>query len=167
MSGVLAFAWLFLWYRVGADRPEGSGGVEPPKLVADESGDKGVGGAWTDQDTDDATFPKKDDPPKLTRWGSAQVSRSANAGDSGGGRGVRANGMGPLVAAAPRIPWGVMMRSPAVCAIVVNNFAFHYATYVMMNWLPTYFQKLLAVDLYEMNKFAKVSVRKSRRQVMA
>jgi ACS family sodium-dependent inorganic phosphate cotransporter len=34
-----------------------------------------------------------------------------------------------------------MLSSPAVWAIVVNNFAFHYAFYVVMNWLPTYFNR--------------------------
>jgi ACS family sodium-dependent inorganic phosphate cotransporter len=34
-----------------------------------------------------------------------------------------------------------MLASPAVWAIVVNNFAFHYAFYVVMNWLPTYFNR--------------------------
>lgn len=33
------------------------------------------------------------------------------------------------------------MRSSAVWAIVVNNFAFHYAFYLVMNWLPTYFNR--------------------------
>lgn len=33
-------------------------------------------------------------------------------------------------------------RAGAVWAIVVNNFTFHYAFYVVMNWLPTYFDKV-------------------------
>jgi hypothetical protein len=40
-------------------------------------------------------------------------------------------------------PWLRMMRHPALWAIVVNNFTFHYAFYVVMNWLPTYFDKVL------------------------
>jgi ACS family sodium-dependent inorganic phosphate cotransporter len=31
----------------------------------------------------------------------------------------------------------------SVQAIVVNNFTFHYAFYIVMNWLPTYFDKVL------------------------
>jgi len=34
-----------------------------------------------------------------------------------------------------------MLASPAVWAIITNNFAFHYAFYVIMNWLPTYFNR--------------------------
>ncbi|WIA29477.1 hypothetical protein OEZ86_011978 [Tetradesmus obliquus] len=43
--------------------------------------------------------------------------------------------------------WASLMRSSAVWAIVVNNFAFHYAFYLVMNWLPTYFNSVLLVDL--------------------
>mmetsp|Transcript_13965 Transcript_13965/g.24485 ORF Transcript_13965/g.24485 Transcript_13965/m.24485 type:complete len:437 (+) Transcript_13965:60-1370(+) len=44
-------------------------------------------------------------------------------------------------------PWRRMMGSPAVWAIVINNFCFHYAFYVIMNWLPTYFNSVLSVEL--------------------
>ncbi len=39
-------------------------------------------------------------------------------------------------------PWARMLRHPAAWAIVVNNFTFHYAFYVVMNWLPTYFDQV-------------------------
>jgi hypothetical protein len=42
-------------------------------------------------------------------------------------------------------PWRRMMTSLPVWAIVVNNFSFHYAFYVVMNWLPTYFNSVLKV----------------------
>lgn len=48
------------------------------------------------------------------------------------------------------IPWKRIMSSPAVWAIVVNNFTFHYALYVLMNWLPTYFEQGLQLSLEEM-----------------
>ena len=44
-------------------------------------------------------------------------------------------------------PWHRMARHPAVWAIVINNFTFHYAFYVVMNWLPTYFDKVLHINL--------------------
>lgn len=40
-------------------------------------------------------------------------------------------------------PWRRMLSSPAVLAIVCNNFAFHYAFYVVLNWLPTFFAEAL------------------------
>ena len=43
-------------------------------------------------------------------------------------------------------PWKRMMSSPAIWAIIINNFSFHYAFYVIMNWLPTYFNSVLKVS---------------------
>ncbi len=40
-------------------------------------------------------------------------------------------------------PWARMLRHRAVWAIIVNNFTFHYAFYVVMNWLPTYFDQVI------------------------
>lgn len=44
-------------------------------------------------------------------------------------------------------PWREMVMHPAVWSIVINNFTFHYAFYVIMNWLPTYFEKVLSIQL--------------------
>ncbi|XP_024391805.1 probable anion transporter 5 [Physcomitrium patens] len=53
------------------------------------------------------------------------------------------------------IPWKRILLSMPVWAIVVNNFTFHYALYVLMNWLPTYFEKGLNVSLHNMG-FSKM-----------
>ena len=45
------------------------------------------------------------------------------------------------------VPWGELLRQPAVWAICANNFTFHYVLYVLMNWLPTYFERLLHAEL--------------------
>jgi len=45
------------------------------------------------------------------------------------------------------IPWAQIMSSLPVWAIVVNNFTFHYTLYVLMNWLPTYFDQGLHASL--------------------
>lgn len=50
----------------------------------------------------------------------------------------------------PIIPWKKITLSLPVWAIVVNNFTFHYALYVLMNWLPTYFELGLQLSLQEM-----------------
>lgn len=44
-------------------------------------------------------------------------------------------------------PWRRMLTSPAVWAIIVNNFTFHFAFYVVMNWMPTYYEQVLHVSL--------------------
>ncbi|ERN12592.1 hypothetical protein AMTRI_Chr01g113530 [Amborella trichopoda] len=52
----------------------------------------------------------------------------------------------PLV----RIPWKKMALNLPLWAIIVNNFTFHYALYVLMNWLPTYFEQGLGLSLVDM-----------------
>ncbi|KAL1562325.1 putative anion transporter 5 [Salvia divinorum] len=49
-----------------------------------------------------------------------------------------------------KIPWKRIIFSLPVWAIVANNFTFHYALYVLMNWLPTYFELGLNSSLQEM-----------------
>ncbi|XP_076946694.1 putative anion transporter 5 [Bidens hawaiensis] len=49
-----------------------------------------------------------------------------------------------------QIPWKRIFFSLPVWAIVANNFTFHYALYVLMNWLPTYFELGLGSSLQEM-----------------
>lgn len=49
-----------------------------------------------------------------------------------------------------QIPWKRIFISLPVWAIVANNFTFHYALYVLMNWLPTYFELGLNTSLQEM-----------------
>lgn len=51
---------------------------------------------------------------------------------------------------AAKIPWKRIVVNLPVWAIVVNNFTFHYALYVLMNWLPTYFELGLQLSLQEM-----------------
>ena len=48
----------------------------------------------------------------------------------------------------PSTPWGKMMRHRAVWAIILNNFTFHYAFYVVMIWLPTYFDKVSVISCF-------------------
>ncbi|XP_020236416.1 probable anion transporter 5 [Cajanus cajan] len=55
-----------------------------------------------------------------------------------------------LVSAKIQIPWVKILTSFPVWAIVVNNFTFHYALYVLMNWLPTYFELGLQLSLQDM-----------------
>ncbi|XP_071735863.1 probable anion transporter 5 [Rutidosis leptorrhynchoides] len=49
-----------------------------------------------------------------------------------------------------QIPWRKIFLSLPVWAIVASNFTFHYALYVLMNWLPTYFELGLQSSLQEM-----------------
>ncbi|CAA0829351.1 Probable anion transporter 5 [Striga hermonthica] len=60
------------------------------------------------------------------------------------------NGLHHPVKTTPKIPWKRIFLSLPIWAIVVNNFTFHYGLYVLMNWLPTYFELGLQHSLQEM-----------------
>ncbi|MCL7039474.1 hypothetical protein MKW94_026509 [Papaver nudicaule] len=49
-----------------------------------------------------------------------------------------------------KIPWKKIMPSLPVWVIVVNNFTFHHALYVLMNWFPTFFEPALKISLQDM-----------------
>ncbi|KAK2079250.1 hypothetical protein QBZ16_002941 [Prototheca wickerhamii] len=68
------------------------------------------------------------------------------AGDNGKTKVFAPGAMGRPAAT----PWSLMLRHPAVWAIVINNFTFHYAFYILMNWMPTYYDKVLGTDLSAM-----------------
>lgn len=55
---------------------------------------------------------------------------------------------------ALKTPWKNILSHPATWSIVINNFTFHYAFYIVMNWLPTYFDKVLHVSIESVG-FAK------------
>ena len=48
------------------------------------------------------------------------------------------------------VNWSMMLSRAAVWAIVTNNFTFHYAFYVVMNWLPTFIHSALKVELSDL-----------------
>lgn len=91
-----------------------------------------------------ASDPPRSDHPKATAAGFGE-SLLPTKGDEG----TRAEN-GLHSARAPKIPWKRIMLSLPIWAIVVNNFTFHYALYVLMNWLPTYFELGLQHSLQEM-----------------
>ena len=45
------------------------------------------------------------------------------------------------------IPWGQLLRLPAVWAIIVSHFASNWGLYVLLAWLPTYFKSTFGVSL--------------------
>ncbi|KAL6654808.1 hypothetical protein ACP70R_008273 [Stipagrostis hirtigluma subsp. patula] len=63
---------------------------------------------------------------------------------------IKAHAGGVVAPRTVKIPWRRIIFSLPVWAIVVNNFTFHYALYVLMNWLPTYFELGLQLSLQDM-----------------
>lgn len=147
--GMAALAWLALWLSVGSDRTE-AGGEDTTSLMADIENNK-----WGKGD-EDALVGNADEQAPFIRGGTVRSTRSRGSPDGKSSSLHFEPGAKPAGSGAGRIPWDVMMQCPAVWAIVTTNFAFHYATYVIMNWLPTYFQNRLAVSLYDMGNVFKV-----------
>ncbi|KAL2513029.1 putative anion transporter 5 [Abeliophyllum distichum] len=91
-----------------------------------------------------ASDPPRSEHPKATAAGFGEsllpVEGSGRMKVENGGLSIR----------TPKIPWKKIILSVPVWAIVVNNFTFHYALYVLMNWLPTYFELGLQLSLQEM-----------------
>ena len=50
-------------------------------------------------------------------------------------------------AATRRIPWGLLLSTPAIWAIVVAHFCSNWSLYVMLAWLPSYFSSTFGVSL--------------------
>ena len=45
------------------------------------------------------------------------------------------------------IPWGQLLKSTAVWAIIINHFCSNWALYVLLAWLPSYFKTTFNVSL--------------------
>lgn len=45
------------------------------------------------------------------------------------------------------VPWGKFLQSSAVWAVIVAHFCFNYGYYVLLAWLPSFFQLALGLDI--------------------
>lgn len=91
-----------------------------------------------------ACDPPRSDNPKASAAGFGESLLPIN-----GGQKQKVENGGPA-GRTTKIPWKKICFSLPVWAIVVNNFTFHYALYVLMNWLPTYFELGLQLSLQDM-----------------
>lgn len=138
LVGFLGLAWAALWFVVGREVPHreaiiplstttvsGGGGSVVVASASPSGGGGGKEGAA-------AATNGGDDPPS-----DASTTTSISKGRPSA------------------TPWRRMLASPAVLAIVCNNFAFHYAFYVVLNWLPTFFSAVLGRDLAALGPLPK------------
>lgn len=121
-EAVMGALWALLWLRYAQD-PPGSG--EPSKVSPSIAFER----AKLLLPVQAVTVEEKDEGGAITEK-KKDLDIAADRGKNRGG-----------------IPWKKIMLSSAVWAIVVNNFTFHYTLYVLMNWLPTYFDQGLRVSL--------------------
>lgn len=160
ISGVLALLWLAMWSRVGSDRPEDGNNLSTSSIhvptLEEESG------------VDLFINSKKEDPAPLLSRNSGSTGSNGRGSPTGSSRnkvdtnsvGIGGGGSG---GSSVNIPWAVLVKSSAVWAILTSNFAFHYASYVLMNWLPTYFENHLGVPLSDIGSWYSVSFPEHRR----
>ncbi|KAG8634027.1 probable anion transporter 5 [Manihot esculenta] len=103
-----------------------------------------LGGLWSLLWFKYASDPPRSEHPKAA---------AAGFGDSllpiKGSQKIKMENGGSIIKTA-KIPWRRILVSFPIWAIVANNFTFHYALYVLMNWLPTYFEQGLKLSLQEM-----------------
>ncbi|PIA59981.1 hypothetical protein AQUCO_00400692v1 [Aquilegia coerulea] len=98
-----------------------------------------LGGLWTLLWFKYASDPPRSDRPKATAAGFGESLLPIKKMENGGS-----------TIHSAKIPWKRIFLSMPVWAIVINNFTFHYALYVLMNWLPTYFEQGLQLSLQDM-----------------
>ncbi|XP_059655209.1 probable anion transporter 5 [Cornus florida] len=103
-----------------------------------------LGAMWSILWVKYASDPPRSDLPKATAAGFEESLLPMK-----GSQKVKVENGGHSIETA-KIPWKRIILSLRVWAIVVNSFTFHYALYVLMNWLPTYFEQSLQLSLQEM-----------------
>ncbi|CAI7768178.1 unnamed protein product [Closterium sp. NIES-53] len=126
-SAGLGLMWVVLWVRLFSKDPPGGGGMG--------RGSSGGGGGSSGCDGNPLS-------PRLP-GSKHDLLQDDNVKDSA----VVSGGSSSSCSSSKAIPWGAMMSSWAIWAIVINNYTFHYALYVLMNWLPSYFEQALHTSL--------------------
>lgn len=154
-AGLIALSWLALWLRVGSDPPDGDS-EHLSSLVSDPDDAEKYG-----KGSQEHLIGNKEEHASFVRGGTARSSRSRSPLEGRSSIADTELGERTHEGGGESIPWGVMMMSPAIWAIIATNFAFHYATYVLMSWMPTYFHHLLGESLYDMGTIFKVRTLRS------
>ncbi|HEY1850012.1 MAG TPA: ACS family MFS transporter [Candidatus Binataceae bacterium] len=60
------------------------------------------------------------------------------------------------VALADRIPWGRILREPAVWAIVIAHLCNNFGFYIILLWLPSYLARTFAVPMASLGNFSVI-----------
>ena len=45
------------------------------------------------------------------------------------------------------IPWKLLLSKPAVWALIVSHFCHNWGTFILLTWMPTYYNQVLGLDL--------------------
>lgn len=73
-------------------------------------------------------------------------------------RGTEADGTvkPPHIAKKPAVPWGVLLRSPNMWAIMCGYFTYNYNLWIFLSWLPSYLVEYRHFTLLKMGYFASL-----------
>ena len=55
--------------------------------------------------------------------------------------------MTPEVKQKAPVPWGPLLRAPAVWALIINHLCSNWILYMLLAWLPSYFRKGLGLSI--------------------
>lgn len=60
----------------------------------------------------------------------------------------------PPIEKAPKVPMGVLLSKVPVWALIINHFCTNWGFYVMLAWLPSYFNQALGVSIREVGNYS-------------
>ncbi|KAK9818150.1 hypothetical protein WJX72_007863 [[Myrmecia] bisecta] len=49
--------------------------------------------------------------------------------------------------AVDKIPWKLLLSKPAVWALIISHFCHNWGTFILLTWMPTYYNQVLGLDL--------------------
>ncbi|XP_002979008.2 sodium-dependent phosphate transport protein 1, chloroplastic [Selaginella moellendorffii] len=52
------------------------------------------------------------------------------------------------------IPWGQLLSEPSVWALIVCHFCHNWGTFILLTWMPTYYNQVLGFNLMESGMFS-------------
>ena len=52
------------------------------------------------------------------------------------------------------IPWGLLLSKPATWALIVCHFCHNWGTFILLTWMPTYYNQVLGLDLRSSGLFS-------------
>ena len=143
LSGALGAAWLGAWVAASSSTARGWGWAGPPR----PPGSGGGGGGLLPVDA-----PPAGSPPASKGGGRQAIIRGRGRDGGGGGLGGSTPLFAPPTTTTGRAhvrppPWRRLASHPAIASLAACNFAFHYAFYVLMNWMPALFESRLGAPL--------------------
>ena len=72
------------------------------------------------------------------------------------GTDAQGNALKPTSSKKPTVPWGIMLRSPNMWAIMCAYFTYVYCLWIFLSWLPSYLVEFRHFTLIKVGIFASL-----------